>query len=230
MKDRFNCECVLDFNFQSISRSPRTTYPANLRHGRPPVTGHMFRADPEIKCRKLRKIWDAVAPILFFVYFHTAVYLASFLFIRLKFVREMQTTNGRPRKNAFLFFMDDFRAENPNRRQTELFRQAGSRWRRMTDDEKAHYFRLARPAAHSTPAGDNLESLHKDSVFVEEEPRDSISHVLEREPPPIHGLLQERPLRPRQVTAVAEHSFLHVLIIIVTVIVCMTGYFITKLF
>lgn len=129
-------------------------------------------------------------------------------------------------KNAFLYFLDDFRIQNPNRRQSELFREAGQEWRQMSTNAKLKYYSLAKPPR--TAGGDDPQGC----VSIEDQqPQDAIVDVMKRGAPLRDGNFLER--RGRKIPAEEQKRqlmFMHLKTIAITIIVCMTTYFICRFY
>lgn len=144
----------------------------------------------------------------------------------------MLVKNVRSGKNAFLHFMDDFRRRNPNRRQSELFREAGFEWRQMSFEAKLKYFELAKPLR--TAGGDQPGIVSEAEEEVNphvEPPVDALVDVLKRGAPLRDGHYLEA--RRRKLPAAEQNKqlgYMHMRIIGITILVCMTAYFIIKSF
>lgn len=126
-----------------------------------------------------------------------------------------------PGKNAFLFFLDEFRTENRNRRQSELFQEAGHLWRQMSAEDKVKYFQLAKPLRPTPPSADGDQAA----------PEEALADILKREPPLRElNFIDKRSQKLRAEEQKKRIAFSHIRTIVITVVVGMAAYYIARFY
>lgn len=85
----------------------------------------------------------------------------------------------RVNRNPFIHFLKEFRKANPNRRQAELFREAGNLWRQMSQAEKRKYY-IGSSSVDNVPSVTNSDTS---LGFQDAEPQDDLlPDILKRAP------------------------------------------------